>query len=130
MKTKAGIEKPLAEWTAHDIKNICKLDVDATACGKCPVLDSGICRAVPYAWELIEKPKFTEQEILDAKAIIRISGEKDGRIERRSDGELYFTVRSKSIRIWHDTFIDNQLFPSIKKGESHTFDQIIGDTNA
>ena len=64
---------------------------------------------------IIRKPRFTQQEVEDAKNIIHTFGRKDT-FRRTGDGVLCFG----------DIVINSSLLPSIKPGQEYTLDEIIG----
>lgn len=67
------------------------------------------------------KPRFTQQEVEDAKAVRHVFG-RDGTIERYSKA---FTVPYSPLTFDH-LYINEDLFPSIKPGQSYTLQEIIG----
>lgn len=67
-------EKPLAEWTLQEVKDRCGKSGCATS-GGCPFYNGKeLCLfdILPKDWNLQSKPRWTEQDIEDAKAIKRI----------------------------------------------------------
>ena len=70
---------------------------------------------------IIRKPRFTEQEVEDAKTVRRVFG-RDGtvkrykKVETQPDSNLTFNL----------LFINEDLLPSIQPGQSYTLDEIIG----
>ena len=67
------------------------------------------------------KPRWTEQEVEDAKTIKRVFG-RDGTIERHSKT---MTVPYSTLTFDH-LYISENLFPSLHPDESVTLDEIIG----
>ena len=68
---------------------------------------------------IIRKPRWTEQEVEDAKTIKRVFG-RDGVIRRTPN------LGERSALVFDHLYINEDLFPSIKPGQSVTLDQIIG----
>ena len=83
--------KPLKDWTLEEIKEYCR----SRRCEKCSFCDGKsagkfVCKFtahVPSVWGLSEKPRFTDEEIADAKALVRIFPDKFDAI-RRCDEEI------------------------------------------
>ena len=71
---------------------------------------------------IIRKPRFTEQEVEDAKSVKRIFG-RDGTIERYNKA----VTEPYSNLVFDHLYINEELFPSIKPDQSYTLDEIIGD---
>lgn len=124
MKTANGVEKPLAEWTLKDVKEMC----DIHDCDDCTIKQA-VCDHSPNYWELEEKPKFTDREIEDAKTLNRIIFCGIRAISRNSDGRV-------ALHLNHDdfnrfvVFLSEKSFPSIKNFEIYKIKEIIGDSNA
>lgn len=121
------MNKPLKDWTLGEIAAEC--EKHKQGCEPCPfyhVLDdvsfSSNCKArqlvnkCPDDWDLSESPRWTEQDKEDAKAIVRVFGNK-GFVERDGSGKLELNSCY---------YINRELFPSLKPGESTTLDEIIG----
>ena len=70
---------------------------------------------------IIRKPRWTQQEVEDAKTIKRVFG-RDGTIERHSKT---MTVPYSTLTFDH-LYISENLFPSLHPDESVTLDEIIG----
>lgn len=68
---------------------------------------------------IIRKPRWTEQDVEDAKTVIRVFG-RDGVIRRTPN------LGERSALVFDHLYINEDLFPSIKPGQSVTLDQIIG----
>lgn len=124
MKTANGVEKPLAEWTLKDVKEFCH-NKDCIDCK----LNRYLCASTPDKWYFQEKPKFTAQEIEDAKTLNRIIYGGIRAISRNSDGRV-------ALHLNHDdfnrfvVFLSKKSFPSIKNLEIYKIKEIIGDSNA
>lgn len=69
---------------------------------------------------IIREPKWTKQEIEDAKAILRIFG-KDGTIRRYDK----VTTEPYSTLTFNNIYINENLFPGIKEGQEYSLDEII-----
>lgn len=82
-----------------------------------------IAQAINHPDRIIRKPRFTEQEVEDAKAIKRLLTEYTGvkRVEHRWGTNLLLTSEESE-----EFAIEPKLFPSIKSGQSYTLDEIIG----
>lgn len=112
----ANMNKPLKDWTLGEVKAYCTgrdcyKDCElAQSPGKCKILD-----VTPSEWDLDEKPRFTQQEAEDAKAIRRMLRD-DGKLTRSIYGILTYGLIS----------LKKDAFPSIHPGQSYTLDEIIG----
>lgn len=128
MKTTAGIEKPLAEWTLREVEEFCCSMPEGKPCVECDLYVLCGCDDVS-GWDLSEKPKFTEQEIQDAKNIMRMLEfeSADAKISR-IDGAIIVNIKRQNFS--DGISISKNMFPSIKKGDTYTFSEIIGDADA
>ena len=127
----ANMDKPLKDWTLGELKEYCGTAVYQCHKGICPF--KNICdritsenqgdRVVPGDWDLTDKPRFTQQEVEDAKAIKRLLTEYTGvkRIEHQWGTNLLLTSEESE-----EFAIEPKLFPSIKPGQSYTLDEIVG----
>lgn len=118
----ANMDKPLKDWTLGELKEYCyKAPHDCIGCkvkqGKnnCPF------DGEPSKWDLDEKPRFTEQEVEDAKTLLRVFPERLDSISRSKDG----TVNIAAKGAWRG-YLNTDAFPSIFPGQSYTLDEIIG----
>lgn len=70
---------------------------------------------------IIRKPRFTQQDIEDAKTVRRTFG-RGGTIKRcnKVESEPYSNLT------FNHFYINSDLFPSIKTGQEYTLDEIIG----
>ena len=119
-KEEANMDKPLKDWTLGECMGECsKLTYRGLTCEQCP-LDK-ICGSAVDEWDLTDKPRWTQQEVEDAKTVRRVFG-RDGTIERYSKA---FTVPYSPLTFDH-LYINEDLFPSILPGQSYTLDEIIG----
>ena len=84
---------------------------------------SALLRTLDHPDRIIRKPRFTQQEVEDAKAIKRLLTEYTGvkRIEHKWGTNLLLTSEESE-----EFAIEPKLFPSIKSGQSYTLDEIIG----
>lgn len=117
-KEEANMDKPLKDWTLGECMGECsKLTYRGLTCEQCP-LDK-ICGNAVDEWNLSDKPRWTQQEVEDAKAVRRVFG-RDGVIRRTPN------LGERSALVFDHLYINEDLFPSIKPGQSVTLDQIIG----
>ena len=80
-----------------------------------------LCNIINHPDCIIRKPRFTKQEVEDAKYIKRIlkvdlvirNQYGNGLVAKRADGSVSVVVNS-------------EMFPSIRPGQSYTLDEIIG----
>lgn len=77
----AEYKKPFKDWTLGELKDYCVSNAGKLACqnGECPfqkicdkITDCDRDELVPGDWDLSDKPRFTEQDISDAKALLRV----------------------------------------------------------
>lgn len=122
VKKEANMDKPLKDWTLGEVKAYCTgrdcyKDCElAQSPGKCKILD-----ATPSEWDLDEKPRFTEQDVEDAKYIKRIL--KVDSVRRNIYGNGLVAMKSdNSVSV----VINSEMLPSIHSGEEYTLDEIIG----
>ena len=116
------MDKPLKDWTLWEVKAYCTgrdcyKDCElAQSPGKCKILD-----VTPSEWDLDEKPRFTEQDVEDAKAVKRVFG-RDGTVKRLNKAitDPYSNLTFDNI------YINESMFPCIFEGQSYTLDEIIG----
>ena len=118
----AKMDKPMEEWTLGELKDYCyRAPHDCIGCkvkgdrNNCPF------DGEPAKWNLDEKPRFTEQEVEDAKTLLRIFPEQLESISCANDGTV--TLQAKGAWRCH---LNSNAFPSLKPGETITIDEIIG----
>lgn len=122
VKKEANMDKPLKDWTLGEVKAYCTgrdcyKDCElAQSPGKCKILD-----VTPSEWNLDEKPRFTQQEVEDAKTLLRVFPERLESISRSKDGTLNLVAKGA----WRG-YLNENAFPSIRPGKSYTLDEIIG----
>lgn len=113
-------DKPLKDWTLGDVKMECASHDD---CEGCHFHGSAFCdqRGVlcPDEWDLSEKPRWTQQEVEDAKTIKRILLATGIRRNRYED--IYVTGEGIA-----DTLLDSEAFQSLQPDTAATLDEIIG----
>lgn len=114
------MDKPLKDWTLEEVKECCSKY--GTCVSECPFsAKNKLCRMTsnPCDWDLTDKPRFTQQEVEDAKTIKRVFG-RDGAIRRTPN------LGERSTLVFDHLYINEDLFPSIQPGQSYTLDEIIG----
>ena len=117
------MDKPLKDWTLGEVQEYCRktdcedciFDTDAPEVSRCPMAGN------PSAWSFIRKPRWTEQEVEDAKAVKRVFG-RDGAIKRCSKA----LTNPYSNLVFDHLYINEDLFPSLRPGESVKLEEIIG----
>lgn len=119
----ANMDKPLKEWTLGEAKEYCT-SRNGNCADDCIFSKKGIgmvCGIAPKPvwWTLPEKPRFTQQEVEDAKTILKVFGRK-GTIKR------YHFCGNPSTLTFDNLYINQYLFPSIKPDQEYTLDEIIG----
>lgn len=119
-KEEANMDKPLKDWTLGECMGECsKLTYRGLTCEQCP-LDK-ICGNAVDEWNLSDKPRWTQQEVEDAKAVRRVFG-RDGVIERYNKA----MTEPYSNLVFDHLYINEDLFPSLRPGESVKLEEIIG----
>ena len=83
--------------------------------------DDAIYEAINHPDRIIRKPCWTEQDVKGAKAIRHVFG-RDGTIKRHSKA---VTAPYSTLTFDH-LYINENLFPSLRPGESVKLDEIIG----
>lgn len=123
--------KPLSEWTLAEVNAECK---KYEICDpECPAYINEYGRAVrcslrfaPSTWDLTEPPRWTEQEVQDAKSIVRMFG---------ADNFAYVTKDENGWPVLADDCdgcanftigLEKGIFPSLKSGQTVKLDDIIG----
>ena len=84
---------------------------------------STLLRALDHPDRIIHKPRWTEQEVEDAKAIRRIMSEYTDIVREKYGCVTHLFLTSEDVV---DYFLDSELFPSLRPGETVTLDEIIG----
>ena len=121
----ANMDKPLKDWTLGEAKEYCT-SRNGNCADDCIFSKKGIgmvCGIAPKPvwWTLPEKPRFTEQEVEDAKMLLRVFPERLDSISRSKDGTV--TLAAKGA--WRG-YLNKDAFLSIHPGQSYTLDEIIG----
>ena len=116
------MDKLLKDWTLGEIKEYCR--EKGYHCGDCPAKDEGDrCKlnSTPEIWPLEPKPRFTQQDIDDAKMLKAVFG-KNGIIKRYDKA----TTEPYSTLVFNNIYINENMFPNIKEGQEYSLDEIIG----
>ena len=82
-----------------------------------------LCYAINHPDCIIRKPRWTEQEVEDAKAIRRIMSEYTDLVRKKDGCVTHLFLTSEDVE---DYFLDSGLFPSLRPGETVKLDEIIG----
>ena len=82
-----------------------------------------LCYIINNPDRIIRKPRWTEQEVEDAKAIRRIMSEYTDIVREKYGCVTHLFLTSEDVE---DYFLDSGLFPSLRPGETVTLDEIIG----
>ena len=85
-----------------------------------------LCYIINNPDRIIRKPRWTEQEVEDAKAIRRIMSEYTDIVRKKDGCVTHLFLTSEDVVV--DYFLDSELFPSLRPGETVTLDEIIGGT--
>lgn len=118
--------KPLSEWTLAEVMAEC--DKHRICNAECPAYrpsDESFCRlgdAPSSIWDLSEPPRWTEQDKEDAKMIKRVFNGFQIGIARDTLAQLRTIAKDG----YPSEYINSDMFPSLKPGESATLDEIIG----
>ena len=131
----ANMDKPLKDWTLGEAKEYCT-SRNGNCADDCIFSKKGIgmvCGIAPKPvwWTLPEKPRWTEQEVEDAKAIKRMFGDDNFTyIRKDEDGlcEMMDGTGDDPNVGWCAIGMEEGMFPSIRPGETVTLDEIIGGT--
>ena len=116
------MNKQLKDWTLGEVKAYC----EGRVCDGCVFATPHFCRLAHYHylpkwWNLPDSPRFTEQEVEDAKTIMRLF---PNALEIRRtcfSGDLILILHCA-----HNTEINRELFPSIKSDETVKLSDIVG----
>lgn len=126
-KEEANMDKPLKDWTLGECQKECE---NAGECCKCRLHSSSELSSCkirialyrkpdPAHWELIDDPRYTQQEVERAKAIRVLWGGVD-KLEKCN-------LHIKAVDGTHlVATMSADLFPSLYPGETVTLDEIIG----
>lgn len=121
----ANMDKPLKDWTLWEAKEYCT-SRNGNCADDCIFSKKGlgmVCGIAPKPvwWTLPEKPRFTEQDVEDAKAVKRVFG-RDGTVKRLNKA---ITDPYSNLTFDH-MYINESMFPCIFEGQEYTLDEIIG----
>ena len=127
----ASMDKLLKDWTLGEVKKLCaETGMD---CEKCPLSVKNevppSCRLEndpPDNWDLSERPRWTERDKEDAMMIKRVFNGFQIGIAR----DTLVQLRTFAKDDYPSEYINSDMFPSLKPGESVTLDEIIGANNA
>ena len=135
----ANMDKPLKDWTLGELKEYCGTAVYQCHKGICPF--KNICdritsenqgyHVVPGDWDLTDKPRFTQQEVEDAKTIKRMFGADNFTHIRKDQFGLCKMMDGPGDDPnvgWCAIGMEEGMFPSLRPGETITIDEIIGGT--
>ena len=121
-RKEANMDKPLKDWTLGEVEANCQ---QKARCKDCDMLKKNgyECKfsGGPYLWDLSDKPRFTQQDVEDAKAVKRVFG-RDGTVKRLNKAitDPYSNLTFDNI------YINEGMFPCIFEGQEYTLDEIIG----
>lgn len=129
----ANMDKPLKDWTLGEAKEYCT-SRNGNCADDCIFSKKGIgmvCGIAPKPvwWTLPEKPRFTEQEVEDAKTIKRMFGaDIFTHIHKDEDGwpEMMDGPGEDGNVGWCSIGMEEGMFPSLRPNETVTLDEIIG----
>lgn len=119
------MDKPLKDWTLGEIKAECeKHEFCKPECPAYKLEGERHCRVKysPTTWDLTKPPRWTEQEVEDAKKIKYLLPNAIGIGRQAGIIMLYVNRLDGSF-----TELKQDLFPSIQPGQEYTLDEIIGD---
>ena len=115
----------LKDWTLGEVKKYCA-SRNGNCADDCIFSKSGIgmvCEVAPKPawWDLAEKPRWTKQEVEDAKDILRLL--EDAHSIKKYAGDIMWICNSHNV-----TMVNAKagMFPSLRLGETITLDEIIG----
>jgi hypothetical protein len=122
------MNKPLKDWTLGEVSAYC----ENTACKDCalctprgPGISCDLTNDGPKDWDLTERPRFTEQEVEDAKVLMRTHSEWLQVVYRGKDGGLWLKAEDGKGFIP----IATTMFPSIGNCKTVSLKEIAGESN-
>ena len=132
-KEEANMDKPLKDWTLGEVKEYCA-SRNGNCADDCILSRKGIgmvCEVAPKPawWTLADKPRFTQQEVEDAKTIKRMFGADNfTHIHKDEDGwpEMMDGPGEDGNVGWCSIGMEEGMFPSLRPNETVTLDEIIG----
>lgn len=113
------INKPLKDWTLGELKEYC----DSQRCEECK-FGAGAYKCIlegsnPCKWDLSEPPRWTAEDVKDAKAVKRVFPEAVSVV--RIDAEtVQLSTGNRALK-----HMRNNIFRSLKKGEAVTLQEIL-----
>ena len=122
-KEEANMDKPLKDWTLGEIIEYCEKHCGKQECSESCHIQQ-VCDFMgqaPCLLDLTEKPRFTEQDVEDAKAVKRVFG-RNGTVKRLNKA---ITDPYSNLTFDH-MYINESMFPCIFEGQEYTLDEIIG----
>lgn len=121
------MNKPLSEWTLAEVKAECKKHT--SKCADCLFWTDTDCRIqinmaladYPEKWDLSEPPRWTEQDVKDAKALKRLIADAHHvwRYSAESKPQLYDEYETGGLPL-------NDCFAALPPRTNITLDEIIG----
>jgi hypothetical protein len=106
-------DKPLKDWTLGEVKAHCKTTIGCVGCQFRGISNVGCAlnSGIPSCWGLTDKPRFTSEEIENAKAIMRLMPSYDMVMR-----DLYGIRLTNASRQLAFPLLDDA-FPSVAEGE-------------
>ena len=115
------MDKPLKGWTIGELLEHCKHHENCVNCDVQAKIGCCFFDCDPLDLDLSEKPRFTQQEVEDAKKIKYLLPNAIGIGRQAGIIMLYVNRLDGSF-----TELKQDLFPSIQPGQEYTLDEIIG----
>lgn len=118
------MDKPLSDWTLGETRELC---AGRSYCKECPMagavcsIEKVVC---PQEWDLTDKPRFTEEEVADAKTVWRMFP-KVAIISRGCEGHLIFGDKDKMVQFVLQP--NAKVFPSLRPGQSVRLEDVLGE---
>ena len=132
-KEETNMGKPrICEVLGVDVDEVFTIETPVRKSTYCRIDEKGkiyntcvetLCYAINHPDCIIRKPRWTEQEVEDAKAIRRIMSEYTDIVRKKDGCVTHLFLTSEDVE---DYFLDSGLFPSLRPGETVTLDEIIG----
>ena len=132
-KEETNMGKPrICEVLGVDVDEVFTIETPVRKSTYCRIDEKGkiyntcvetLCYAINHPDCIIRKPRWTEQEVEDAKAIRRIMSEYTDIVRKKDGCVTHLFLTSEDVV---DYFLDSELFPSLRPGETVKLDEIIG----
>ena len=132
-KEETNMGKPrICEVLGVDVDEVFTIETPVRKSTYCRIDEKGkiyntcvetLCYAINHPDGIIRKPRWTEQEVEDAKAIRRIMSEYTDIVRKKDGCVTHLFLTSEDVE---DYFLDSGLFPSLRPGETVKLDEIIG----